>query len=356
MQQIKWQSLKSVKEKLKKDWDKGKFLKAYARKIDLFPLRISLKGPKSSELADNFLAVKRWIDLLKNELNQLDKKGVRVEWKQLNNRILGKNEIPSVFVVDNFESLIRIIRVEAKFKLFKSLSEKILADFPCFEQWTADNPLKILEYETEWDRILAILRWLKNHPKSGIYLRELSLPNVDTKFIEKHRLILGILLDLILPVDAITQSFRGITGFERRYGFKTKPSLVRFRILDPELYINNLADISIPADDFAQLNLSVNYVFITENEINGLAFPQCKNAIVIFGLGYGLDRIACASWLAKTQVMYWGDIDTHGFAMLSQIRSYFSHVESFLMDKNTVLQFRNFWAPNRQKRQKLCLI
>ena len=64
--------------------------------------------------------------------------------------------------------------------------------------------------------------------------------------------------------------------------------------------------------EFAQLNRPVERVFVTENEINGLAFPPCPGSIVIFGLGYGLDRLADIAWLERTQVWYWGDIDTHG--------------------------------------------
>jgi hypothetical protein len=33
-------------------------------------------------------------------------------------------------------------------------------------------------------------------------------------------------------------------------------------------------------------------VLVTENEINGLAFPDVTGGIVIFGLGYGLDRLS----------------------------------------------------------------
>jgi hypothetical protein len=49
-------------------------------------------------------------------------------------------------------------------------------------------------------------------------------------------------------------------------------------------------------------------IFITENEINGLAFPNLPDSIVIFGLGYALDRLAAASWMADRTIHYWDDI------------------------------------------------
>ena len=80
--------------------------------------------------------------------------------------------------------------------------------------------------------------------------------------------------------------------FAIRYGFLDKPELIRFRILDPSLYLHNLSDITITTQDFARLNLPVETVFVTENDINALTFPGYYKAIVLFGRGYGFDFLA----------------------------------------------------------------
>jgi hypothetical protein len=85
-------------------------------------------------------------------------------------------------------------------------------------------------------------------------------------------------------------------------------------------------------------------IFITENEINGLAFPDLPDSIVVFGLGYALDRLAAASWMADRTIHYWGDIDTHGFAMLDRLRAYFPRTRSLLMDQQTLLAHRALWV------------
>ncbi|NOR71388.1 MAG: hypothetical protein GQ532_17115, partial [Methylomarinum sp.] len=36
---------------------------------------------------------------------------------------------------------------------------------------------------------------------------------------------------------------------------------------------------------------------------------------------------------------YWGDLDTHGFAILSRLRHYYPQVKSILMDEKTLEQF-----------------
>jgi len=88
----------------------------------------------------------------------------------------------------------------------------------------------------------------------------------------------------------------------------------------------------------------VQRVFITENETNFLAFPPACNAIVIFGAGYGWDALSRSRWLNNCSIHYWGDIDTHGFGILDQLRGHFDHVVSFLMDRATLDAHAVFWG------------
>ena len=103
-------------------------------------------------------------------------------------------------------------------------------------------------------------------------------------------------------------------------------------------------DVTLDAESFASLDVQVRRVFVTENETNFLAFPPLSEAIVIFGAGYGWDALAGAQWLAHRAIHYWGDIDTHGFAILDQLRSCFEHVSSFLMDRGTLNAHEVHWG------------
>ena len=125
------------------------------------------------------------------------------------------------------------------------------------------------------------------------------------------------------------------------------PMLTRrrsFRLLDERLAINGLSDIAVPAEQFARLSSVAQRVFITENEINGLAFPDVPRGLVIFGLGYSLDLLFSAEWLRSLELHYWGDIDTHGFVMLDKLRTMFPLVRSLLMDRETLLAHRSLWV------------
>jgi hypothetical protein len=49
-------------------------------------------------------------------------------------------------------------------------------------------------------------------------------------------------------------------------------------------------------------------------------------------------------WLHGKEIVYWGDIDTHGFDILNRLRGRFKSVRSMLMDADTVLAHTERWV------------
>ena len=120
--------------------------------------------------------------------------------------------------------------------------------------------------------------------------------------------------------------------------------MIRFRLLDERLAIQGLGDLAVPVARFAGLATSAGRIFITENEVNGLSFPDVEHGLVVFGLGYGIEVLSSVEWLREREIFYWGDIDTHGFAMLDRLRANFPHTRSLLMDRETLLSHRRSWG------------
>jgi hypothetical protein len=102
--------------------------------------------------------------------------------------------------------------------------------------------------------------------------------------------------------------------------------------------------VTLDSENFAKLHVPLRHVFIVENEITFLAFPPVASSIVIFGAGYGFKELGMAAWIARCSVHYWGDIDTHGFAILDELRDYFGHTKSFLMDRSTLMAHESLWG------------
>jgi len=219
----------------------------------------------------------------------------------------------------------------------------------------ACKPHKALALADEWGHLLDVVDWVAAHPRPGIYLRQVDIPGVHSKFIETHRGVLIQWLDRVLPPEAIEPSACGVSRFARRYGFRDKLQRIRLRGLDPaRALLDGLvdADITLDADSFIRLHPAVSRVFITENEINFLAFPAVADSLLVFGAGYGFDVLAQADWLAHCQVYYWGDIDTHGFAILDQLRTHIPHARSLLMDRATLLAFEDQWGVEEAQTQR----
>ncbi len=339
---MKWSTVTDIRAQIKRLWDRGLLLAGLCKGEDIFPLRLTVKAPGSKELSERFSEVQNWITQLKKS-----EKFYRIEWKKINHRILGTNEMPSAGWIGNPDDAFRLIGKKEAADRFAGLVQITGDKQPKILARLAKRPIHTLELAEDWPRLLLIVDWLIRNNSPAIYLRQVDLPGIHTKFIESHRGVLTELLDLVLPETAVNKTSRGVTGFCRRYGFLDKPLRVRFRILDPDIRLlstDSEQDITVTQETFSLLQVPVSRVFITENEINFLAFPAVAGAMLIFGAGYGFNNLINAEWLNLKKVYYWGDIDTHGFAILNQLRGILPDVKSFLMDIQTLLSHREQWG------------
>ena len=343
---MRWTTPTDLQAQVHKLWDRGLLLASVAGGESVFPRRLALKGPDSRALGERFSEVRDWIaGLVANE-------GLyRIEWRSVNHRVLGANRIPSAIWIDTLEQALGLIGKHRAAERFAGMVERTRETRAELIPWLAKRPLRALALAEEWPQLLAIVDWLSKHPRPEVYLRQVDLPGVHTKLIEGHRGVLAELFDLVLPGEAIDATHTGAFGFCRRYGFLDKPARVRFRMLDPTVRLLPMAsdqDITLAQAAFSSLAPPVATVFITENEINFLAFPNVRDSMVIFGAGYGFANLVAAHWLQEKNILYWGDIDTHGFAILNQLRGFFPHTVSFLMDRETLLAHRQLWGSEPQ--------
>ncbi len=309
-----------------------------------FPHRLRLRRPAPSELGSSFAAVRAWVRLLEAESRRQTGLGFDIEWEEINTRQLGRNRLPAALILPSLEDGLATIGRSADADRFAESAAATLSQHPKLAGWIARKPLVLLEQQADWPRILDVLTWFLAHPRSGLYARQIDVRGVDTKFIEARKVLLGELLDVVLPTHAIEHSAIGAHQFEPRYGLAAKPVRVRFRVLDPALAVAGLTDLTVPVSEFAKLDTAASRVFIVENEITGLAFPEFTDSLLIFGGGYAIDRLATSRWLHSRAVVYWGDIDTHGYAILNRLRTLLPQTNSLLMNRETLLAHRALWS------------
>lgn len=337
----RWTGPSQLRAQLQRLWDRGDLLAELATGESSFPRRLTLKGPSSAEMSEQFDAVRQWIAGLRALTHY------RIEMRQFRHRVLGVNEVPAAVWVDSLDAALTLLGKRREAGRFAELVAQTRARRPTLLDWVATRPHKALALVDAWGRLLDVVDWIEAHPRPGVYLRQVDIPGVDSKFIEAQRGVLSQWLDRILPPSRIDETTVGVAGFARRYGFRDKPERVRLRALDPAKpllpgAVN--ADLTVDATTFAGLDIGVSRVFITENEINFLAFPPVRNSLLVFGAGYGFEVLDRAAWLQQCDVYYWGDVDTHGFAILDQLRAHLPEARSILMDRATLIAFEAHWG------------
>jgi hypothetical protein len=341
---MSWTTPEQIAAEVEKRWWRGDILAARLMGEPLFPLRVRLRRPSAREIVERFGDVGDWARALNAATREARGFGFELEREEVRSRVHGANTLPVAAIVPTEGDALRLIRQSAAADRFQALADATLRRYPVLRNWLARRPLTVLDHAARWGEVLAILDWFTAHPRPGLYLRQLDIPGVDTKFIETHRALLSELLDLVLSEMAVDRTAVGARAFNERYGLRSERPLVRFRLLDPALYLQGLSDLSLPPEQFAALRLSLRRVFITENRTNGLAFPDCAGSMVVFGLGYGLERLAEVGWLRRVEVHYWGDVDTHGFGILNRLRANLPEARSFLMDRATLQAHRALWG------------
>lgn len=346
MKALNWTTSKDLQRQVQQLWDRGHLLSSLLDDEAYFPRRLQLKKPSSRELSEHFAKVRDWIAQLQKVRH------LRVEMKTVQHRVLGENRIPNSVWLDDLDSAVSLLGKKRELQCFSDLLDITRQRQPVLLGWIKKHPVKSLDLAAQWAKLLAVIDWIMDNPRPGIYIREVDIAGIDSKFIESHRGTLMALLDRVLSDDCIAEQARGSSQFARRYGFRQKPLRLRFRILDNTIRLlpGKDLDITLTQRDFQQLHRhpaiqdSVSKIFITENEINFLSFPACAHSLVLFGAGYGFEALADVDWLKNCRVYYWGDIDTHGFAILDQLRGKLPQANSLLMDEQTLLAHRHAWG------------
>ena len=179
---MNWTYPADIKSHVQKLWDRGTLLAVLARRESFAPLKVPLKGPTSSELSERFSDVRQWIGKLAGSENHY-----RIEWRQVNHRIIGSNEIPAEIWIDTLDDALALIHKESEAELFSDLLALTDQQQPELLPWLSKRPLRALELFAEWPRFLSLIAWLQQHPRPGIYLRQIDLPGIHTKWIEGLR-------------------------------------------------------------------------------------------------------------------------------------------------------------------------
>lgn len=332
-----WTTWAGARTALRARWDSGELLRARLTGRPVAPLVLPVRGPSAREAAERFGEVQDWVA----GWRAVRLGRARLETAALGGRLIGVNQIPKRVVFDTDDDVWTVLGVSADVRALDELVATTEAALPAALSWVAAKPHEALNHAADWPRLLAVAAWILRHGGAGVYLRQVDVPGVDTKFIEQRRGVLSALLVRTLPPGRVDRAAPA-ADLARRFGLRGKPDSVRFRSFDPA--DGPYSELAVRVEELARIPFAARSVVVVENEVSYLAFPQVAGVAVVLGDGYAVSRLAALPWLAERDVVYWGDLDTHGFRALDRLRRFVPTARSMLMDKGTLLAHRSHWS------------
>ena len=315
-------------------------LRSLCTRQAIFPLTIVGGGLTKP---NDFAVDRAAIEALRQHSREVVGYGYDIVWEQREFRRLGSQRVPGSVTVPTQSDYLRLVGKLGEARQFEADYALICHRCPALADWAQSKPLKVVAHANAWGKLLNVCCHLRDNPRPGCYLRELPVA-VETKFIERHR---GILSEL-LPITAPHTVDPSGSCFESRFGFSAKQPLVRIRLLDTRLTVATgllVSDLATPLDLFCGLPLGGHVVLIVENEMTFLTLPALPGTIAVYGAGDAAAALSQVPWLDTCHILYWGDLDSHGFEVLSNLRTSFPNVTSVLMDQETLADHGEFVVP-----------
>lgn len=299
---------------------------AYRRNVrtwltgDCAPVTLSLAPPTAKDLADDGVEVQAWLrewDAWEKAWSsqQDDPSPLHRESKRLGH--LGSYDLPRRVVLTTPADIARAAGTTAEWKRIQTRFGRLTAELG------ADAAEPLVHHFERWrslpnedvTRLIAVVDWLRSHDVAHFYEREVPIHGVDGKWLERHRQL--------------------TTALAGEHVFKATPRLVYLHFLDTPGPAG-LPMLTVPVEDASTLLAPASRLLVVENYVTFLALPPLPGTIAVFGGGFGAgDMLARLVLPATTDVIYWGDLDSHGFAILNQVRAHHPATRSVLMDIET---------------------
>lgn len=193
--------------------------------------------------------------------------------------------------------------------------------------------------DREFEAVLNTLSWLLRHPNAGLFPRALPVEGVDSKWLERRRAALARLWNTVTGENVSAADFLEHVGLLRL------PQFVSVRNASSWVKEETAENVvKLTPEALAQTAPEGPFVLIIENEQTALSL-DLGNVPIFFGLGYGVTLLASLPWMKEKRILYFGDLDTHGLAILAECRRLFPQTESVLTDLATFERFRALAVP-----------
>jgi hypothetical protein len=328
---------------VKREWQNFTNLKARLLNDKPFPIRVGLKLPTGQLAVGDMEHFQKFIGQWRLFAAQH-----LIEWDTRNYRVLAEQTLPKFFVLKNVQELIEFVGDGAlkRSQIWKTNMSPLLKVYPETYSALVKN-LNTIETMNPADASLLpdLIKQLIPAMGTGKYLRALPLVSVDTKFLEKYQSLITDVLDNIHN-DAVSNS----GGLLKWLGCNANPTgwlTIRPLCEKTKAKIGGFPVLQLSGDVLKQQALPARNILVVENMESGLGLPSLPDTIAIFGGGKNVAWME-AAWLKSKNVAYWGDLDTWGLSILSDVRTKLPTVTVLMMDQKTLLLHKDRMVEERK--------
>ncbi|GAB3135721.1 Wadjet anti-phage system protein JetD domain-containing protein [Marisediminicola antarctica] len=292
------------------------------------PLALNLQPPTGDEALDRVAEMREWSSAWHDFAGAGE-----VEFATRRFRYLGTQSVPVRLHLEQPAEVAAFIASTAHWRALVARLGELVAQWPDMSRPDAAAVRRVLDVPTSsWSHVVGFLRWSADLDLSELLPRQIAFPGVDSKWFDQNRPLLVAL--------------RAAGAGTRRLTTRQIDSRMLVRVLDPALRaeVGGLAEFAAPATELARLVWAPGEVIISENLQSAYSFGDRPGCVVLAAQGYAVEAYGGLPWLQRAHVRYWGDLDTHGFAILNRLRHHLPRVDSVLMDADTLLAHRSLWA------------
>ncbi|ORW08033.1 hypothetical protein AWC16_20055 [Mycolicibacter longobardus] len=307
-----------------------------------WPISVTLGAPRGDQFDRNVIAAKAWAGTWESAITTGRIPGqLRTESRRA--RKLGLHDLPTTWILPTPgdalavapETATRHAAANARLQQAIALPGSVWASM---DQIPVKTARAIADLgDDDWTNATAAATHLAVlGPGEASMVRQLAIPGVHSKWIESNATLLGALLGV--PADPTLGP--PLVRLINHIGLRPKPTAVHVTLACPRLRAQaaGLTRLSATIADLNTTTLRPRVVLIIENlELAHTLTADLPGVAAICGLGAGAPTLTELAWTHTADtVLYWGDIDRAGLAILATTRRAGIPAKSLLMDEATL--------------------
>lgn len=307
-----------------------------------WPLRITLGAPQGAAFDNDVIGAQvcagAWLSAAKNGSIP----GM-VSTRPRRARKLGSHELPTVWTIPCPEDALRVAPEAAQcyLRAVQRLQQAVNLDGAVWES-RDQIPVKAARTITElddrdWETAIEVVSHLgTGGTGDAVMVRQLAIPGMHSKWVEQNAALVGAMIGV--PADRSLGD--PLTRLIKHIGLQAKQTPIHVTLACPRLRAEAAGlqrfDAAVPVLNGSTLRPQV--VLIVENLEPGHTLAiDLPGAALVCGLGAAAPILENLRWITSAaEVLYWGDIDRAGLAILASVRRMGVPARSVLMDEATM--------------------